>query len=158
MSEDTSQTVVPYLCIKDAGDAIEFYKKAFGATETMARITDSTGRVGHAEIRIGSSTIMIADEHPEYGFLSPQSLGGSHAQFMVSVPDVDAMVAQAVGAGGRLTRPVANQFYGHRTGEITDRFGYRWTLSTKIEDVPEDELQRRAKEEENRRRAAGAAR
>jgi PhnB protein len=151
-------TVIPYLCIKDAASAIAFYKNAFGAAETMARITDSTGRVGHAEIRIGGSTIMLADEHPEHGFRSPQSLGAAHMLFFVNVPDVDAMVKRAVAAGGTLTRPVANQFYGHRTGEITDPFGYRWTLSTRIEDVPEEELLRRAAAEEQRRKAAGAPR
>jgi PhnB protein len=150
-------SVIPYLCIQDAGRAIDFYKKAFGAVETMARITDSTGRVGHAEIRIGDSAIYMADEHPELGFVSPKTLGGSHMQFFVTVPDVDTMVGQAIAAGGTLTRPVADRFYGHRNGEVTDPFGYRWTLSTPIEEVSDDELQRRAAEEENRRKA-GAAR
>lgn len=143
--------VIPYLCIKNAANAIEFYKKAFGAQETFARITDSTGRVGHAEIQIGESTIMIADEHPEMGFVSPPSLGGSHMMFFVSVPDADARVERAVSAGGKLTRPLENKFYGHRSGEVTDPFGYRWTLSTKIEDVSEEEMLRRAAEEEKKR-------
>ena len=136
--------VTPYLCIRDAARAIEFYKDAFGANETMARITDSTGRVSHAEIKIGASMIMLADEHPELGFVSPQSLGGSHLQFVVDVPDVDAIVARAVAAGGKLTRPIENRFYGHRSGEITDPFGYRWTLSKKVEDLSDDEILRRA--------------
>jgi PhnB protein len=147
--------VIPYLCIRDAAKAIDFYIKAFGARETFTRITDSSGRIGHAEIQIGASTIMLADEHPEHGFLSPLTLKGSHMQFFVPVPDADAAVTRAVGAGGRLTRPVQNQFYGHRSGEVTDPFGYRWTLSTKIEDVPDDEMQRRAAEVENARKAAG---
>ena len=147
--------VIPYLCIRDAAKAIDFYIKAFGARETFTRITDSSGRIGHAEIQIGASTIMLADEHPEHGFLSPLTLKGSHMQFFVPVPDADAAVARAVGAGGRLTRPVQNQFYGHRSGEVTDPFGYRWTLSTKIEDVPDDEMQRRATEVEKARKAAG---
>ena len=151
-------SVIPYLCIKDAGRAIDFYKRAFGAVETMARITDSTGRVGHAEIRIGESEIYVADEHPEMGFVSPTTLGGSHVQFFVTVPDVDAMVRQAVAAGGTLTRPVGDRFYGHRNGEVTDPFGYRWTLSMPIEELSEEELQRRAAEEERRRKAEGAAR
>jgi len=137
--------VVPYLCIKGVPQAIEFYKKAFGARETMARITDGRGRVGHAEIEIGGSTLMMADEHPEHGFVSPPTLGGAHVQFVVNVPNVDDMVKRAVDAGGTLTRPIANQFYGHRTGEITDPFGYRWTLSTKLEDLTDEEIQRRAK-------------
>ena len=144
--------VIPYLAIKGAAKAIDFYKQAFGAKETLARITDSTGRVSHAEIQIGGSTIMMADEHPEHAFVSPQSLGGHHVQFVVNVPDVDAMVGRAVAAGGRLTRPLENRFYGHRIGEITDPFGYRWTLSTKVEDVAEEEMLRRAAEEEKKRR------
>jgi PhnB protein len=138
-------TVIPYLCIRGVAQAIDFYKQAFGARERGARIVDGSGRVGHAEIEIGDSTLMMADEHPEHKFVSPQTLGGTHLQLFVDVPDVDSMVSRAVAAGGRLTKPVANQFYGHRTGEITDSFGYRWTLSTKIEDLSEEELQRRAK-------------
>ncbi len=155
MTKQETTSVVPYLCIKNAASAIDFYKKALGATETFARITDSTGRVGHAEIQIGASTIMLADEHPEMGFVSPQALGGSHMMFFVSVPDVDARVDRAVSAGGKLTRPLENKFYGHRSGEITDPFGYRWTLSTKVEDVSEEEMLRRAAEEEQKRRKTG---
>jgi PhnB protein len=152
MSEANS-TVIPYLIIKNAAGAIDFYKRAFGARETFGRITDSTGRVGHAEIRVGESTIMLADEHPEIGAVSPQTLGGTHMTFLVSVADVDAMVGRAVAAGGTLTRPLQDRFYGHRTGEVTDPFGYRWTLSTKIEEVPAEEVQRRAAEQEKKRRA-----
>jgi PhnB protein len=144
MTQHTNE-VVPYLCIKGAAQAIDFYKAAFGARETMARIADASGRVGHAEIEIGGSRLMMADEHPEHGFVSPTTLGGAHVLLFVTVPDVDASVQRAVAAGGRLTRPVADQFYGHRNGEISDPFGYRWTLSTKIEDVSDEELQRRAK-------------
>jgi PhnB protein len=144
--------VTPYLCIRDAAKAIEFYAKAFGARETFKRITDSTGRVGHAEIQIGSTTIMLADEHPELGFVSPLTLKGAHMQFFVAVADADEAVRRAVAAGGRLTKPVQNQFYGHRSGEVTDPFGYRWTLSTKIEDVSDDEMQRRAAEVEKARK------
>ena len=155
---DTPGTVIPYLIIKGAARAIDFYKQAFGAKETYARITDSIGRVGHAEIRIGGSTIMLADEHPEIGAVSPQSLGGSPMSFFVSVPDVDATVKYAVAAGGRLSRPLENKFYGHRSGEITDPFGYRWTLSTKVEDVSEEEVLRRAAEEEKRRPSSAGQR
>ena len=138
--------VTPYLCIRDAAKAIDFYVSAFGARETFKRITDPTGRVGHAEIQIGATTIMLADEHPEHGFVSPLTLKGAHMQLFVAVADADAAVRRAVAAGGRLTKPVQDQFYGHRNGEITDPFGYRWTLSQKTEDVPDDELQRRAAE------------
>ena len=138
--------VTSYLCIRDAAKAIDFYVAAFGARETFTRITDPTGRVGHAEIRIGATTIMLADEHPEHGFVSPLTLKGAHMQLFVAVADADEAVRRAVAAGGRLTKPVQNQFYGHRNGEITDPFGYRWTLSQKTEDVPDDELQRRAAE------------
>jgi len=138
--------VIPYLYIKGAAQAIDFYTRAFGARESYARITDGDGRVGHAEITIGSSTLMLADEHPEIGVVSPATLGGSHMSFFVAVPDVDDVVKRAVAAGGRLSRPVENKFYGHRAGEITDPFGYRWTLSTKVEDISEEEVQRRAKE------------
>jgi PhnB protein len=137
--------VIPYLCIKGVAQAIDFYARAFGARERMTRIVDASGRVGHAEIDIGGATVMMADEHPELKFVSPETLGGAHMQLFVSVPDVDAMVQRAVAAGGRLTRPVADQFYGHRTGEITDPFGYRWTLSTKTEDLTDEEIARRAK-------------
>jgi PhnB protein len=147
-------TVTPYLCIKDAARAIDFYARAFGAVEPGARITDSTGRIGHTEIRIGDSTMYIADEHPELGFRSPQSLGGSHIQFVVSVPDVDAMVKRALAAGGTLTRPVEDQFYGDRTGEVPAPFGYRWTLSTHLRDVSAEELRRGAAERERQRKAA----
>ena len=138
--------VTPYLCIRDAAKAIDFYVSAFGARETFKRITDPSGRVGHAEIQIGTTTIMLADEHPEHGFVSPLTLKGAHMQLFVAVADADAAVRRAVAAGGRLTKPVQDQFYGHRNGEITDPFGYRWTLSQKIEDVSDDELQRRAAE------------
>ena len=143
--------VIPYLCIKGAARAIEFYVKAFGARETYARITDGEGRVGHAEITIGGSTLFMADEHPEIGVISPATLGGSHMSFVINLPNVDDVVKQAVAAGGRLSRPVEDKFYGHRSGEITDPFGYRWTLSTKVEDVSEGEVQRRWQEEQKKR-------
>ena len=148
---ERSQTVVAYVCVHDAAQAIDFYTKAFGATETGTRITDSKGRVGHAQVRIGDSTVMLADEHPEHGFQGPLSLGGCPVLFMLNVPDVDTSVARAVAAGGRLTRPIANQFYGDRTGEVTDPFGYRWYLSTHVEAVSEEEMLRRAAEREKSR-------
>lgn len=144
--------VIPYLYIKGAAEAIAFYTRAFGARETYARITDGSGRVGHAEITIGSSTLFMADEHPEIGAIGPVTLGGAHMSFVINVPNVDEVVRHAVAAGGRVSRPVEDKFYGHRSGEITDPFGYRWTLSTKVEDVSEGEVQQRWKEEQKKRR------
>jgi len=136
-------SVTPDLILNDAAGAIEFYKKAFGAVELM-RMPAPGGKIGHAEIRIGDSPIMLSDENPQMNARSARSFGGSPITLMVYVENVDALVAQAVAAGGKLVRPVANQFYGDRTGGIDDPYGYRWYLATHIEDVPMDELERRA--------------
>ncbi len=143
------QTVIAHIGVKGAAEAIDFYKAAFGAEEILARITDGDGKIGHAEIKIGDTVIYLADEHPEHGCLSPETLGGSHVSFAIHVADVDAMVERAVAAGAELTRPVADQFYGDRTGMVKDRFGYSWMLSTHVEDVSDEELQRRAAEMQN---------
>ena len=135
-------TVTPYLCVKDAARAIEFYKKAFDATEVM-RLAEPSGRIGHAEIRIGDSPVMLADEFPEMGFLSPESLGGSAVRINLFVGDVDALTSQAIAAGAKVQRPVADQFYGERSGTIMDPFGHIWLISTRIEDVSPQEMQRR---------------
>jgi len=137
-----AQSVTAYLCFKDAAAAIEFYKKALGAVETM-RLTQPDGRIGHAQIRIGNSTIMLSDEFPDFGAVSAQTLGGSPVRINLQVSDVDAVVAQAVAQGAKIARPVQDQFYGARSGQITDPFGYAWTIATHTEDVPADELQRR---------------
>jgi len=136
-------SVTPYLILDDAARALEFYKKAFGAVELM-RMPAPGGRIGHAEMRIGDSTVMLADENPQMNAKSARAYGGSPMFLMIYLPDVDATVAQAVAAGGKLERPVANQFYGDRTGAIEDPFGYHWYLATHVEDVPPDELERRA--------------
>lgn len=136
-------TLTPYLIVHDAARAIEFYKQAFGATE-MFRMDGPDGRVGHAEMRIGDSQIMLADEHPEMNARSPQTMGGSPVSFMLYVEDVDGMVAQALAAGATLKRPIADQFYGDRTGGVEDPFGHNWYIATHVEDVAPDELQRRA--------------
>lgn len=141
---DGYHSVTPYLIVHDAAAALEFYKKALGAVETL-RMPRPDGKVGHAEIRIGDSVVMLADEHPEMGAKSPRAIGGSPISLMIYVEDVDARVAQAVAAGGKLVRPVANQFYGDRTGGVDDPFGYHWYLATHVEDVPPDELKKRAK-------------
>lgn len=140
---DGYHSVTPYLIVSDAPRALEFYKAAFGATELM-RMTQPDGRVGHAEIRIGDSPVMLADEFPEIGARSPQTIGGTAVSLMVYVPDVDAVVAQAVAAGAKLTRPIADQFYGDRIGGVADPFGHSWFIATHEEDVPPDELERRA--------------
>jgi len=140
---DGYHSVTPCLIIKDAAKAIDFYKAAFGATE-LRRMPGPGGRIGHAEIRIGDSTIMLADEFPDMGCRGPQAYGGSPVSLMVYVPDVDRTVEQAVAAGARMTRPVKDQFYGDRSGSVTDPFGHSWHIATHQEDVPEAELRRRA--------------
>ncbi|MFL5267398.1 MAG: VOC family protein, partial [Stellaceae bacterium] len=119
-----------------------FYKKALGADEVM-RMDDPAGKIHHAEISIGGSRIMLADEHPEIQALSPQTIGGSPVSIHVYVEDVDAMVQRAVAAGAKLIRPVADQFYGDRVGGIEDPFGYRWFIATHKEDLSMDEIRRR---------------
>ncbi|HEX9301762.1 MAG TPA: VOC family protein [Casimicrobiaceae bacterium] len=140
---DGYHSVTPYLIMDDAARALEFYKKALSAVELM-RFPGPDGKIGHAEIRIGDSPVMLADESPDMGQKSPRTIGGSPISLLVYVEDVDARVAQAVAAGAKLTRPVANQFYGDRTGGIEDPFGYHWYLATHVEDVPPDEIEKRA--------------
>ena len=136
-------SVTPYLIVSGASDAIAFYKKALGAQEVM-RLADPGGKVHHAEIKIGDSCIMLADEHPELQALSPKTIGGSPVSLHVYVEDVDAAVDRAVKAGAKLVRPVADQFYGDRTGGVEDPFGYRWFIATHKEDLTIDEIRRRA--------------
>jgi len=136
-------SVTPYLILSNASDAIAFYKKALGAEEII-RMDDPGGRIHHAEISIGDSRIMLADEHPEIQALSPKTIGGSPVTIHLYVEDVDAAVARAVAAGAKLVRPVADQFYGDRTGGIEDPFGYRWFIATHKEDLTMDEIRRRA--------------
>jgi PhnB protein len=136
-------SVTPYLIVDDAARAIEFYKGAFGATE-LFRMPRPDGRIGHAEIRVGDSHVMLADEHPEINARGPRTLGGSPVTFVLYVEDVDAQVERAVAAGAKVTRPVADQFYGDRTGGVEDPFGHVWFIATHVEDVPPDELKRRA--------------
>ncbi len=139
---DGYHSVTPYLSVKDAARAIEFYKEAFGATE-LFRLDEPDGKIGHAEIMIGDSHIMLADEKLEMKARSPQTLGGSPVGLMLYVPDVDATVNKAVEAGAKLLRPVADQFYGDRTGGIEDPFGHGWYVATHIEDVSSEEMTRR---------------
>jgi PhnB protein len=136
------QTATAYLAVRDAAKAIEFYKKAFGAKETL-RLTEPTGRIGHAEIMIGRSSIMLSDEYPEFGSLSPQTLGGSTVKVNLMVDDVDEFAQHAVEAGARIVRPITDEFYGHRTGQLSDPFGYTWIISTEKEAMSGEEMQRR---------------
>jgi len=136
-------TATPYLIIKDAAKAIEFYKKAFGAKEMM-RMSQPDGRIGHAEIKIGDSPILLADEFPEMGARSPQSLGGSPVSILLYVADVDAFAKQAVTAGAKVVRPIKDQFYGDRSGSFEDPFGHQWHIATHVEDVAPEEMHKRA--------------
>ena len=136
-------SLTPNVAVDGAAEAIEFYKRAFGATELL-RMADPKGRVGHAEIRIGDSVIMLADEYPEMGHRGPRSLGGSSVSILLYLEDVDTVFERALKAGGRAQRPVQNQFYGDRSGTLEDPFGHVWTIATHVEDVPEEELKRRA--------------
>ncbi len=139
---DGYHTATPYLIIKGAAKALDFYKKAFGATELM-RMPGSDGKIGHAEIRIGNSPIMLADEFPDRGYKSPQSIGGTPVSIMLYVENVDKTVERAVSEGAKITKAVEDQFYGDRNGTISDPFGHIWTISTHVEDVSPAEMQRR---------------
>jgi PhnB protein len=134
--------VTPYLIVRDAARAIEFYTKAFAATELM-RFPGPDGKIGHAEIKIGAGIVMLADESPAAGHKSPQSLGGTAVSLLFYVPDVDARFAKAVAAGGMVMNPLKDQFYGDRSGTITDPFGHIWTIATHTEDVSEAQMQLR---------------
>jgi PhnB protein len=140
---DGYHTVTPYLVVQGAAAAIDFYKQAFGASE-LFRMNGPDGKVGHAEIRIGDSPIMLADESPQMGARGPKSIGGSPISIMLYVEDCDAVVQRAVAAGAKLTRPVQDQFYGDRSGGLEDPFGHTWYIATHKEDVPPEEMRRRA--------------
>lgn len=142
MTPEFRATAVPYLSIRGAVDAIEFYKKAFGAEEVL-RLTQPDGRIGHAELDINGAKIYLADEFPEMGFNSPESLGGSPVQISLQVEDADSVARRAVAAGAVVVRPVADQFYGARSGHFRDPFGYTWVISTLTERLSPQEMQRR---------------
>ena len=139
---DGYHSVQPYLIIKNAAAAIDFYKKAFGAKERLRMEKD--GRVGHAEIEIGDSCVMLADEHPEIGAHSPEHYGGSPVSLMVYVTDCDAVYKQALAAGAKSDREPADQFYGDRMAGVLDPFGYKWYLGTHIKDVSPEEMEQHA--------------
>ena len=135
-------SVTPYLTFKNADAAIKFYQHAFGAKEKL-RLSTPDGRVAHAEIEIGDSRVMLADENPAYGNKSPETLGGSPTAFMFYVEDVDAAFEQALKAGATVKRPVTDQFYGDRVGTLVDPFGYQWSIGMHVEDVSAEEMQQR---------------
>ena len=139
---DGYRNVTPYLIVDGADRAIEFYKQAFGAKERM-RFPMPGGKIGHAELEIGDSLVMLADEMPEMGYVSPKSAGGTPVSLMVYDVDVDARVARAVGAGAVVTREVKDEFYGDRIGTLTDPFGHVWSIATHKEEVSVEEMQRR---------------
>jgi PhnB protein len=136
-------SVTPYLIVHGAAKAIDFYQRAFGAVE-LFRLDGPDGTLAHAEIRIGNSPVMLADGTS--GYPDPLTLGGSSVSFMIYVPDVDAAFARAIAAGATVKRPVADQFYGDRTGTLADPFGHVWSLATHVEDVAPEEMDRRLKE------------
>ena len=135
-------SITPYITVSDAAGAIEYYKTAFGAVE-IYRLDMPGGKIGHAEIKIADSIIMLSDESPAYGALSPTTLGGSPVGFAMYVKDVDAVFDRAIAAGGTEERAVQDQFYGDRTGTLIDPYGHKWTIATHLEDVTPEEMIRR---------------
>lgn len=139
---DGYHTVTPYLIVKGAAEAIEFYKRVFNASE-LFRVPGPNGALMHAEIKIGDSIIMLADEFPQMDALGPKSIGGSPVGLMLYLPNVDEVFHRAIAAGAKELRPLQNQFYGDRSGTVEDPFGHKWTISTHIEDVSSEEIERR---------------
>jgi PhnB protein len=135
--------VTPYLIVDDAGAAIEFYKSVLGASE-RARMAGPDGKVGHAELDIGDSVVMLADEHPEMDARGPKAVGGTPVSLHVYVEDVDSVFERAIEAGAEALRPVEDKFYGDRMGDFEDPFGHRWHVATHVEDVLPDEMEQRA--------------
>jgi len=139
---DGYHAITPYLIIQGAAKALDFYKKAFGAAEVL-RLDGGNGQVMHAEIRIGDSMVMLADEYPDMGYKGPQAYGGTPVSLMIYVENVDARFNQAVAAGAKVVKPLQDQFYGDRSGTVTDPFGHVWTIATHKEDVPLQEINQR---------------
>jgi PhnB protein len=134
--------VTPYLIIKGAAAAIDFYKDVFGATEIM-RMPQPDGRIGHAEMKMGDSVIMLADEHPEMDIVGPATLGNSTVGILLYVDDADTTFNKAVSRGAKVNKAMADQFYGDRSGTVIDPFGHKWTIATHVEDVSPEEMERR---------------
>ena len=142
---DNYPRVTPYLIVDDGGAAIDFYKSVLGATE-RGRMDGPDGKVGHAELEIGDSLVMLADEHPQMDALGPKSVGGTPVSLLVYVEDVDDTFERAIDAGAKQLEPVADKFYGDRSGTFEDPFGHHWNIATHVEDVPPDEMSKRAAE------------
>jgi uncharacterized glyoxalase superfamily protein PhnB len=142
-SDTRRRAITPYLCTKGAPRAIDFYREVFGATETY-RMVDNQDRIGHAELEIDGIVLMLADEHPEYGIVSPETVGGTGLSLTLPVDDVDATYERAVAAGATGLRPPADQFYGERSATFTDPFGHRWTVTQPVEEVSLEELAARS--------------
>jgi PhnB protein len=140
---DEYPQLTPYICVDGAEEAIDFYKKVFGARERM-RMPGPDGKIGHAEVQIGSSVLMLSDEAPEFGAQAPKRFGGTPVTLSVYVEDVDAVFKKALAAGAKQLRAVENQFYGDRSGQFEDPFGHKWSVATHVEDVAPDEMARRA--------------
>ena len=140
---DGYHTVTPYLTVRNGAAALEFYQRAFGAIIAM-RMDGPDGKIGHEEFVVEGSRVMLSDEYPEMGAISPETLGGVASSLMIYLENVDARFEQAIAAGGTIERPLKNQFYGDRSGTLKDPFGHRWTLATHVEDIPPDEMNRRA--------------
>jgi len=139
---DGYHNITPYLVIKGAATAIDFYKKVFGAVEVM-RMPQPDGRVGHAELKFGDSHVMLADEFPEMSVVGPQTLGNTSVGILLYVDDCDAVFNRAVALGAKVEKPLVDQFYGDRTGTVIDPFGHKWTIGTHKEDVSPEEMKRR---------------
>jgi PhnB protein len=139
---DGYHSLTPYLALSDAARALEFYKAALGATE-LYRLPMPGGKIAHAELRIGNSRLMLSDEMPEWGSKSAKAYGGSAMGLCIYTENVDALAERFVKAGGRVVRPLENQFYGDRSGQFVDPEGYQWTLAQRVEDVSPEEMQRR---------------
>jgi PhnB protein len=135
--------VTPYLCVDGAAAASDFYTKVLGAAEKV-RMAAPGGKIGHAELALGDSIVMLADEHPDVGFLGPKSVGGTPVTISVYVENVDEVFERAVAEGASAERPIEDQFYGDRTGQFQDPFGHRWHVATHVEDVPPEEMEKRA--------------
>ena len=134
-----------YIRLHDAAEAIAFYQQAFGATEKF-RLSEPSGRIGHAELDFGGTTLMLSDEFPEFGIKGPRAIGGTSLTIHLHVDDADALIARAVAAGATVIRPAQDQFYGERSGTVRDPFGHEWNIGHHLEDVPTDEMQRRYSE------------
>ena len=142
---DEYPQLTPYICVDGAKEAIEFYEKVFGAKERM-QMPGPDGKIGHAELEIGDALLMLADEHPDINVLGPKSVGGTPVVLSLYVEDVDAVFQAALDAGATEVRPLTDQFYGDRSGQFEDPFGHRWSIATHVEDVPPDEMEKRAAE------------